>query len=188
MYLVFLGPPGAGKGTQCQLLSKRLGIGQLSTGELLRKVQSRDREIILWAKEYQRSGALAPDHLMMRMVAERLRDTDFNSGCILDGFPRTVQQAELLDTHLEAGGTKLCGVVSLEVPEHRLIERLKVRAVEQGRDDDHDQMIAKRLQTFANQTRPLVEYYKGHVPLHIIDGDASVEAVFERISQAVGAD
>ena len=135
MWIVFIGPPGAGKGTQCKRLVQRLGIPHLSTGEMLREAKAQDTALSRWIASYIDAGRLAPDHLVMRIVAQRLKAKDCASGALFDGFPRTTIQAQLLDDFLVEQGLRLNMALELRVDEGVLIERLLRRAESEGREE-----------------------------------------------------
>ncbi len=185
MRIIFIGPPGAGKGTQCKRLTLMLGIPQLSTGEMLREVMSHDTALARWVASYLDVGKLAPDHLVMRIVSQRLTHTDCAAGCLFDGFPRTHVQAQLLDEHFSRTGRQVDLVLNLQVVEKVLIDRLLQRATIEGRSDDNQQSIQERLRVFRTQTFPLLEYYERQQLLVTIDGQCATEEVFEQIKQAV---
>lgn len=191
MRIIFIGPPGAGKGTQCKRLTEMLGIPQLSTGEMLREVMSHPTALARWVASYLDAGRLAPDHLVMRIVSKRLTNPDCEPGCLFDGFPRTIVQAQLLDEHFARTGRRLDLVLSLEVVESELVSRLLKRATIEGRADDNQQTIRERLRVFRTQTSPLLEYYQRQNLLVKIDGQRSQDEVFEQIKAIVlapGAD
>jgi adenylate kinase len=174
--IIFLGPPGAGKGTQASRLASRLGVPRISTGDLLR-----DRSTALGraAEPYLERGELVPDYLLVDMIRERLRDQDTARGYVLDGFPRTVPQAEALEamTGSDAGLT----VLSLEVPREELLRRLSGR----GREDDKDHAVERRLHEYEVRTAPLVEFYEKRRLLHRIDGHRPVEQVSGELDRIV---
>jgi adenylate kinase len=181
MRIVFLGPPGAGKGTQAQRLKDYLGIAHLSTGEMLRDAESAETPLGLEAARYMRAGQLVPDDVVVGIVVERLADKDCAHGCLFDGFPRTVPQAEALDRMLADRGIPLDLVLAINVPESDLVTRLSSR----GRPDDEPNTIAERFRQYAAMTEPLVEYYQGRGILRQIDGTDSPDRVFERIRRTV---
>jgi len=181
MRIVFLGPPGAGKGTQAQRLKSYLGVAHLSTGEMLR--DSADTPLGRRAAHYMGAGKLVPDDVVVGIVVERLADDDCKNGCLFDGFPRTVPQAESLDRMLAEHGMPLDLVLALDVPETDLIARLSAR----GRPDDNLEAIAERFRQYHALTQPLIDYYDRRGILRRIDASASPEKVFERIQRAVDA-
>jgi adenylate kinase len=185
MRVVFIGPPGAGKGTQCKKLVEWLRVPQLSTGDLLRELVQQGTADGKWVGEHLNAGKLAPDHLVMNMVAKRLAEPDCTAGCLFDGFPRTLVQAQLLDEYLQKAKQRLDVVLSLQVAEEVLVERLLKRASIEKRADDCSQTIRERLRVFRSQTFPLLDYYQGQGLLVVIDGERSEEQVFGEIKRAV---
>lgn len=181
MRIVFLGPPGAGKGTQAQRLKDYLGVAHLSTGEILR--DTADTPLGRKANRYMMSGQLVPDEIVVGIVVERLADKDCAAGCLFDGFPRTVPQAESLDRTLAECGMPLDLVLALDVPEEDLVKRLEAR----GRPDDDLQTIAERFRQYKALTEPLIEYYRQRGILRQIDARPSPEIVFNRIRNVVDA-
>jgi adenylate kinase len=184
MRIVFIGPPGAGKGTQCKLLTEFLGIPHLSTGEMLRSARA-ESALGRLVGSYINAGRLAPDYLVMRIVKKRLQHDDCRDGCLFDGFPRTIVQAQLLDEHLAAGGDSLGMVISLVVAQEELIARMLRRAEIEHRLDDTAETIAARLRVFYTQTAPVLDYYADHGVLERIDAMRSPEEVFADIRQRV---
>ncbi|MHC4400309.1 MAG: adenylate kinase [Planctomycetota bacterium] len=177
MRIVFIGPPGAGKGTQAERVVSTYQLAHLSTGDMLRAAREAKTEVGLAADQYMSSGRLVPDEVVVRIVAERLEAPDCRAGYLLDGFPRTIAQAEALDQTLEEKQTPLDVVLALEVPEEELSRRLAGR----GRADDKPEVIQQRLVAYRKATEPLLEYYGKAGLLKHVDGLGTVEEIFERI-------
>ena len=185
MLIVFVGPPGAGKGTQSKRLLNYLGIPHLSTGELLRQAKNCDSPLGRLAAQYMDHGRLVPDPLVLTMVGERLDHPQYAKGCLFDGFPRTIQQAKSLDESLEQRGTPLSLVLELKADENELISRMLRRAKAENRADDDPETIAQRMEVYRKQTQPLMEYYRQQGILETIDAMGSPDEVFEEIRQTV---
>jgi adenylate kinase len=177
MRIVFIGPPGAGKGTQAERLIERYKLAHLSTGDMLRAARDAQTEVGRKADEYMSSGQLVPDSIILDIIAERLAEPDCRAGYLLDGFPRTIAQAEALDRILADQNTPLDVVLELNVPEEELFQRLAGR----GRADDQPDVIRQRLVAYRQQTEPLLEYYGKANLLKSTDGTGSVDDIFERI-------
>jgi adenylate kinase len=189
MRVVLLGPPAAGKGTQARRITGRFGGVHIDTGDILRVNADRDTELGRSAKAYMERGELVPDEVVIDTVLERVGETDCAAGFALDGFPRTVTQAEALDGRLDELGRPLDATVSLEVGEAELRRRLAERAREQDRPDDEDeQAIRQRLELFASESGPLVDYYRRQGLLVQVDAACAVDEVTERIAAALAAD
>ncbi|MEY3867558.1 MAG: hypothetical protein RLZZ338_1449 [Cyanobacteriota bacterium] len=186
MRLIFLGPPGAGKGTQASILAKHLGILHISTGELLRQERKEKTKRGVEAQSYIDRGALVPDRVVMEIVQEQLTKPEAKKGWILDGFPRNVSQAGALDGLLMGIGqqTYEC-VISFEVPENVLVERLKKRAIKEGRTDDTPEVFRNRLQSYHEETAPLIKFYSDRQILEIINGFVSRESVTGALKEVV---
>lgn len=210
---VLLGPPGAGKGTQAKLLQERFQGCQISTGDILRKAVAEKTPLGIEAASYIDRGALVPDDVILNLVAERIKEKDCANGFLLDGFPRTVAQADGLQQILKSLGQELDGVLSVQVPTRVIVERLSGRRTCKDcgamyhvafsppqkagtcdhcdgalyqRNDDSPETIETRLKVYENQTAPLVDYYRAQGLLRDIDGVGSVEEIHRRVTQALG--
>lgn len=181
MRLVLVGPPGAGKGTQAVRLAERLEVPHISTGDLFRANLSANTPLGLAAKRFMDAGELVSDEVTVGMVRERLTEDDAAKGFILDGFPRTVAQADALGEMLHAAGDDLDAVVALEVPEDVLVERLLGR----GRTDDTEAVIRRRQEIYRDETAPLLEHYSDL--LVTVDAVGEIEQITERVVDALGA-
>jgi adenylate kinase len=210
--IIFLGPPGAGKGTQARTLAAEWGVPQIATGDMLREAAANKTSLGLEAKRYMDSGGLVPDQVVIGLVGERLDQPDAKDGCVLDGFPRTVAQAEALDALLQRRGEALQRVIFFEVPRPELLRRLTGRRVCRQcgtayhlvsappkaagkcdkcggelyqREDDSEATVAKRLDVYQTQTAPLLDYYRQRGLLTAIQGEGKVESVAAAIRRSV---
>ena len=183
--LLLLGPPGAGKGTQAQLLVERLAVPQISTGDMLRAAVAAGTEVGKLAQGYLDRGELVPDEVVIGVARERLGQPDAKDGFILDGFPRTRAQAETLDELLAQLGTPLERCVSLVVDDDEVVGRLIKRAEIEGRADDNEQTIRKRMRVYRKQTEPLVAYYGERSLLCDVEGQGSIEDIAGRVQGAL---
>lgn len=184
--LVIFGAPGSGKGTQSDRLIDRYGLHHISTGEVLRDHIARGTELGKIADSYISKGNLIPDDLMIKILADVLdSNASAAKGVIFDGFPRTIAQAEALETLLAERGTRLHAVVGLDVPEEELTERLLKRGLESGRSDDNRETIRKRLEVYHSQTQPLREYYENRGCYHDIKGTGDVQAIADSIAESL---
>src|SRR5215207_11290088 len=181
MRIVLLGPPGAGKGTQAAQIACRFGAPHIATGDIFRANVAQGTELGRAAQEYMDLGDLVPDEVVIAMVMERLASDDCQAGFVIDGFPRTVNQAEALDRRLAGLGAPLDAALSFDVTEEELLQRLAGRAAAQHRSDDAEQTIRHRLEVFAVKTRPLIDYYRHRRLLTMVDGVGKVEEVTGRI-------
>ncbi|MBC6435524.1 adenylate kinase [Nostoc sp. HG1] len=179
--LIFLGPPGAGKGTQAQELAKSRAIPHISTGDILRVAVSQKTALGLKAGAYMDAGDLVPDPLILEMVRDRLAQPDTAFGWILDGFPRTVTQATFLDQLLQDINQSCDSVINLDVPNELLVQRL----LERGRQDDSEEVILNRLGVYRKQTAPLIDFYQDREILITIDGSQPIEAVAAELVAAI---
>jgi adenylate kinase len=214
MQILFLGPPGAGKGTQCKRLTGKLNIPHLSSGDLLREAVKQGTVAGIRAKSFMDQGRLVPDEVLINMFRDKLQQSECTNGFLLDGFPRNVAQAEALDTLLAEIKKNLDVVVNLEVDEKRLTERITGRRVcsnkecatpfhvkfqppkQEGkcdgcgtslyqRDDDKEELVAARLKTYREQTEPLIAYYTKRGVLKSVNGDGAPDQIFEELLKAV---
>jgi adenylate kinase len=183
--VVFLGPPGAGKGTQARELAREWGVPQIATGDMLREAVARKTPLGLEAKRHMDAGALVPDDVVIGLVAERLTQADATPGFVLDGFPRTVAQAEALDRMLEEIDRELLAVLYFQVPDELAVERLHVRALQEGRTDDTPEIIRHRLEVFHKSTEPVVEYYRSKGILVGIHAERPIDAVFAEVQEVL---
>ena len=193
MRLILLGPPGSGKGTQAQRLVKRHGIAQLSTGEMLRAAVAAQTPVGLRARDVMASGGLVPDDIVIGIISDRLDQPDAKKGFILDGFPRTVRQAEALDDLLKKKHIKLDAVIELRVNESALLERVETRVAEmrargeEVRIDDTPEVLIKRLASYRSLTEPLIHYYSERRKLLTVDGMMTIEHVTREVSRILAA-
>ncbi|MBU5485053.1 adenylate kinase [Clostridium sp. MSJ-11] len=215
MRIILLGPPGAGKGTQAKLISNEYSIPHISTGDIFRKNISEQTPLGVKAKSYMDKGQLVPDELTIEIVNDRLQEDDCKKGFLLDGFPRTVSQAEALDSFLQQKGTKIDKALLIEVPHEFILERMTGRRVCKDcgasyhvkfnpskvesvcdlcggeliqRKDDSEETVKERLEVYSNQTAPLVKYYNEKSNLCKVDGTLEIEEVFQNICDILGSD
>ncbi|RNC83051.1 MAG: adenylate kinase [Balneola sp.] len=179
MNIILFGPPGAGKGTQAELLINEYSIPHLSTGNIFRAAIKNQTPLGQKVTAILDAGELVPDQLTIDLVAEELNDEKYNNGAVFDGFPRTVVQAEAFDKLLESKGQKLDAFISLEAPEEELVKRILSRG--QGRSDDTEEGAKHRISVYNKETAPVQAYYEGKGQVKKIDGIGSIEEIFDRI-------
>ena len=213
MKIIMLGAPGAGKGTQAKKIAEKYSIPHISTGDIFRANIKNGTELGKKAKTYMDQGLLVPDELVVDLVVDRLNQEDCNSGCVLDGFPRTIPQAEALDAALEAAGQAVDYAINVEVPDENIVRRMSGRRACVGcgatyhivyaptkeenicdtchgelilRDDDKPETVQKRLNVYHEQTQPLIDYYTKKNILVEVDGTQDIEDVFDAIVKVLG--
>ena len=187
MRLVLVGPPGAGKGTQAQIVATQLSLPHISTGDIFRANVAGGTELGLQAQQFMNAGELVPDSVTNAMVADRLAQPDAQAGFLLDGYPRNREQAIVLEGLLAEGDIALDAVVELDVDNESVIARLLDRAVKDGRADDTEEVIRRRLDVYSEQTEPLVGYYREHGLLRSVDGVGTIEDITARIVAALAS-
>ena len=184
---IIFGPPGSGKGTQAARIEGEFHLTHLSTGDVLRSEVARGTEIGKEAARIMAAGDLVPDHVIIRIVQGILRDPNVSSDVLLDGFPRTLEQARALDGMLASEGHRVDFVIALDVPEGDLVERILHRAAVEGRADDTREAIAERMHEYHKLTAAVLDHYrKQGVRVEVVDGMGDVESVFERIRRVIG--
>ncbi len=215
MYITMLGAPGAGKGTQADILSQKMSLSHIASGDLFRKALEEKTEIGLLAKSYMDKGELVPDEITIRMILERINQPDCASGCLLDGFPRTLDQAEVLDKALKEQGKSIDKAIYIEVPNEELVKRLSGRWLCRNcqtpyhtisspprtpgkcdkcggelyqRSDDKEETVKERLSVFLAQTVPILEYYKKQNKLIKVNGDLGIQEVAREIISVLEAE
>jgi adenylate kinase len=183
MRIIIFGPPGAGKGTQASLISKEYQIPHLSTGEIFRSAIKNETKLGKEVKAILDAGDLVPDEKVVALVEEELKKPKYDNGYILDGFPRTIPQAEAFDELLESNNKSLDAFLLLEVPQVELVDRILSRG--EGRSDDTPEKVKTRLKVYWKETQPVLDYYKEQEVVKEIDGVGSIDEIFERIKKAL---
>jgi len=213
MFLVFLGSPGAGKGTQAAVISRKLGLAHIASGDLFRQAVEKGTELGKSVKNYMDKGALVPDEVTIQLISERLNEPDCMSGCVFDGFPRTIEQARALDKMLASRGEAIDKAIYIAVPEKELLQRLGGRWICRKcqtpyhqvtsppkvtgkcdkcggdlyqRSDDTEETVRERLKVYFAQTTPVLDYYKAEGELVAMDGNRGIEEVSEKIIDVLG--
>ena len=185
MKIIMLGAPGAGKGTQAKMIAAKYGVPHISTGDIFRANIKNGTELGAKAKEYMDKGLLVPDELVVDLVIDRFKADDCAKGYILDGFPRTIAQAEALKQMLADRGQEVSVMLDLEVPEEELMTRLIKRGKDSGRADDNEETIKKRLVVYHSQTAPLIDWFKKEEKYQHINGVGTMDSIFADIVSAV---
>jgi adenylate kinase len=185
MKLLLIGPPGAGKGTQASKLSEVFGIPAISTGDIFRENVKNQTPLGLEAKSYMDKGEYVPDELTNKLVRDRLQNPDCVNGFLLDGYPRTADQVQELDSILKETDSKLDAVVQLTADSEEVVRRLAKRAIEQGRSDDTEEVLRNRLSVYEEQTAPLISVYESRGLLVKVDGLGEIAEVTQRITKAL---
>ncbi|MGQ4537711.1 adenylate kinase [Dermabacteraceae bacterium P7074] len=184
--LLIVGPPGAGKGTQAERIVEALGVPAISTGDIFRANVSQETELGVLAKSYMDRGEYVPDSVTNDMVRDRLAQDDAKDGFLLDGYPRTLAQVDALDSMLKDLGTELDCVIELVVDHEAVVQRLLERGKQQGRSDDNEETIRRRLEVYTEQTTPLIEVYTERGLVKTVDGSAAIDEVTAEIMKALG--
>ena len=187
MFVILIGPPGCGKGTQSKRLVDRLGIPHLSTGDMLRAAKNQNTPLGAKVAECIDQGRLVSDDLIMQIVEQRLAGPDCRQGCLFDGVPRTIAQAESLDQLLAQRNAAIDVVLELRVDRQELLRRMLRRAQIEGRADDNEETIRRRMEVYAAETKPLIDYYQQRGKLRTVDGIGTPDEVFERIEKHLGS-
>ena len=183
--IILFGPPGAGKGTQSQFLREKYHLTYISTGEILREEIAAESELGLQVKEIIGKGGLVSDEIVAKIIEKKLSDNRDSAGFLFDGYPRTVRQAEILDELLAKFDIPLTGVLSLEVPEELLIERMLERGKTSGRADDNLDSIKHRFEEYYEKTHPVTDFYAAKGNLHAVNGVGEIPEIFEKLCQVI---
>ncbi len=186
MFIVLLGAPGSGKGTQGKILAERLGLPKITTGDLLRAAVRDDTPLGREAKKYMNDGKLVPDAVVLNMIKAELAKPEGQQGAVFDGFPRTAPQAELVDRTLGERGQRLNHILLFDVPEEELVRRLMARAAREGRSDDTPEAVKTRLQVYQRDTAPLIAHYAQRGVVRRVPGTGTVEDIATEIQRVIG--
>ncbi len=186
MFILILGAPGSGKGTQGTILAGRLALPKITTGDLIRTAIKDGTPLGVQARQYYDKGQLVPDSVILDLIKGELSKPEAKDGAVLDGFPRTAPQAELVDRTLAARGQRLNHILLLDVTEEELVRRMSVRASREGRSDDTDEAIKTRLQVYQRDTAPLIAHYAQRGIVHRVPGTGTVEQIAEEIKRIIG--
>lgn len=186
MFILILGAPGSGKGTQGKILAQRLGLPKITTGDILRAAMQAGTPLGVEAKKYYDAGKLVPDSVVLGMIKDELARPAAKDGAVFDGFPRTAAQAELVDKTLAERGQRLNHILLLDVTEEELVRRMRQRAQVEGRTDDTPEAIATRLQVYQRDTAPLIAHYAQRGIVHRVPGTGTVEQITEEIKRIIG--
>lgn len=185
MRLILFGPPGAGKGTQAKNIAKNYVAVHISTGDMLRAASRNATELGELAKSYMSKGQLVPDDVIIEVIKERIKREDTKEGFMLDGFPRTITQAQALDDMLNIEREEIDAVISIEVDDEEIVQRILARQKIEGRQDDTGEVVRNRLNVYHSQTEPLKSYYGSQGILHEVDGMGTIDSVFLRIKEVL---
>ena len=186
MFILILGAPGSGKGTQGKILAERLGLPKITTGDLIRAAMRDGTPLGLEAQKYYDEGKLVPDSVILGMITDELDRPEAKEGAILDGFPRTAAQAELVDKTLGQRGQRLNHILLMDVTEEELVRRMRARAQVEGRSDDTPEAIATRLQVYQRDTAPLIAHYAQRGIVHRVPGTGTVDDIAGEIKRIIG--
>ena len=186
MFILLLGAPGSGKGTQGKILAQRLGLPKITTGDILRAAVKGETPLGREAKKYMDAGSLVPDSVILGMIKEELAKPEAQQGAVFDGFPRTAVQAELVDRTLAERGQRLNHILLLDVPEEELVRRMTGRAAQEGRSDDTPDAIRTRLQVYQRDTAPLIAHFAQRGIVHRVPGNGTVDEIATEIQRIIG--
>ncbi len=186
MFILLLGAPGSGKGTQGKILAERLGLPKITTGDLLRAAVTAGTPLGREATKFMDGGKLVPDTVILSLIKEELAKPEATQGAVLDGFPRTAAQAELVDRTLGERGQRLNHILLLDVPEEELVRRMMARAAQEARSDDTPEAIRTRLHVYQRDTAPLIAHYAQRASVHRVPGTGTVDAIATEIRRILG--